>query len=117
MSDVKDSPDIDDVPIVAETPVYIEEIAQMDEDGWVLRKKDLQEFLFRREQNENSAYQSADFAVWINDHGKRFDQFYQHLRNTDPTLLIQWKKKALDDDEMNDAEFICEWATFRDSAK
>ncbi len=93
------------------------ELALMNEDEWVLLKNELQEYLHRMEHAEDPAYESTDILGWLNDNGEIFDRFYQHLRSTKPELLLRWKNRALDLNEMNDAEFIHTWSSFRDTQK
>ncbi|OGZ08626.1 MAG: hypothetical protein A3C93_01265 [Candidatus Lloydbacteria bacterium RIFCSPHIGHO2_02_FULL_54_17] len=108
--------DIDDVlpPVEA---LLDNELAQMNEDEWVLLKNELQEYLHRIERSEYPAYESADIIGWLDDNGEIFDRFYQHLRSTKPELLLRWKDRALDLNEMNDTEFIRTWAAFRETQK
>ncbi|MDO8521610.1 MAG: hypothetical protein Q7S52_05840 [bacterium] len=117
MNEDKDLPDIDDAPPVREAFLGTNELAQMSEDDWLLLKNELQEYLHRVEQTKNSAYESADIVHWIEENGDYFNQFYQHLRNTKPELLLRFRTRALDKDEQNDVEFIRAWVAFRDSAQ
>lgn len=106
---------IDDVP-PRQGVLLAAELTQMNEDDWVLLKKELQEYLYRSvEQTQNPAYENAGFMNWAVLYGDAFDRFYQKLRDTKPQLLLQWKKLALDAGEASDAEFIREWVAFRDA--
>ena len=111
------SSDIDDVPPTGEALLGRDELARMNENDWVLLKNELQEYLYRAEQTENPAYESTGIVGWLDENGDHFNRFYQHLRSTKPELLLQWRARALDENEMNDAEFISTWVVFRDKEK
>ncbi len=112
---LRDDADIDDVPFRGGALFDAALLERMDENDWLLLKSELQEYLYRTEQTENPTYESASIVNWIIDNGEYFDRFYQHLREKRPERLLDFRKNVLDEDEMNDAEFIREWVAFRDA--
>lgn len=104
----------DDVPYHAKAPISQQEIDQMCECDWCALKNDLQEFLWRTENEDNPTFTDTTIIQWIKQWGAMFHQFYTEQRTRNPAQLIDWKEQISKNSTATIPEFVCEWSSFKD---
>jgi len=93
--------------------ITLSEVNDMDESSWVKLKLEMQDFLCRTENLDNPAFTDDEVAAWIATNSETFNKFYQAMRAEKPEQLIGWWKNVMDEDNLNDGDFIGEWSKFK----